>query len=167
MTKPTLTTYGGDLADKGFPGQVADLNPATIESKTNSATGVIAFGQFVVRSSADDTCKAVAIDADKVIGVAVRHAIRPVYDASGNVGYQQYDSVPIMREGYVFALAAENAVRGDTAISITAGFGTIGSTTGGAAGTGRILMDGSAGNIEAVWETTTTAGQIGLLRVQG
>lgn len=166
MTKPTLTTYGGDLHDKGYAGQVADFNPTTIERKTNSAAVAIDFGRFVARSSADDTCKAPTLDADKIIGVSVRHPVM-VADASGNVVYVQYYSLPIMREGYIWAIAAENAVRGDTAISITAGNGTVGSTTGGAAGTGRIAMDGTAGNIKAVWEHTTAAGEVGLLRVQG
>ena len=54
---------------------------------------------------------------------------------------------------------------GDTAISVTAQNGKIGSTTGGAAGAGRIALDGTGGKPKATWETTTTAGQIGILRV--
>lgn len=166
MTKPTLLTYGSDLHDKGYPGQVADFNPTTIESKTNSAALAIDFGRFVSRSTADDTCRAVTADADKIIGVSVRHPVM-VADASGNVVYAQYYSLPIMREGYIWVLAAENSVRGDTAINVVAGNGTVGSTTGGAAAAGRVAMDGTAGNIKAVWETSASAGEVGLLRVQG
>jgi hypothetical protein len=164
MSKPDLSTYGGRLRDLGYAGQIVDTNPATIESKTNEAATAIDFGVAVARSAANDTCKAPAADGDKIVGISVRHAIRPA-DASNNVNYAQKDAVPVLRDGYVYAVAYENATRGDTAISVTAQNGKIGSTTGGAAGGGRIALDGTSGKPKVTWETTTTAGQIGILRV--
>ncbi|MHB0973949.1 MAG: structural cement protein Gp24 [Thiobacillus sp.] len=160
MSKPDLSTYGGRLRDLGYAGQIVDTNPATIESKTNEAATAIDFGAAVARGAADDTCKAPAADGDKIIGISVRHAIRPA-DSSGNVTYAQKDSVPIMRSGYVYATAYENATRGDGVISVTAQSGKLGSTTGGAAGVGRVAVP------NAIWETTTTAGQIGIVRISG
>ena len=160
MSKPDLSSYGGRLRDLGYAGQIVDTNPTTIESKTNEAATAIDFGVAVARGAADDTCKAPAADGDKIIGISVRHAIRPA-DASNNVTYAQRDSVPILREGYVYAVAFENATRGDGVISVTAQNGKLGSTTGGAAGTGRVAVPG------ATWETTTTAGQIGIIRING
>lgn len=160
MSKPDLSSYGGRLRDLGYAGQIVDTNPTTIESKTNEAATAIDFGVAVARGAADDTCKAPAADGDKIIGISVRHAIRPA-DASNNVTYAQRDSVPILRDGYVYAVAFENATRGDGVISVTAQNGKLGSTTGGAAGAGRVAVPG------ATWETTTTAGQIGIIRING
>lgn len=160
MSKPDLTTYGGRLRDLGYAGQIVDTNPVTIESKTNEAATAIDYGVAVARGAADDTCKAPAADGDKLIGISVRHAIRPA-DSSNNVAYGQRDSVPILRQGYVYAVAFENAARGDGVISVTAQSGKLGSTTGGAAGAGRVAVPG------ATWETTTTAGQIGIVRING
>lgn len=160
MPKPDLSTYGGRLRDLGYAGQIVDTNPATIESKINDQALAIDFGVAVARSAADNTCKAPTDDGDKIIGITVRHAIRPA-DSSGNVTYAQKDAVPILRSGYVYATAYENATRGDGVISVTAQNGKLGSTTGGAAGVGRVAVPG------ATWETTTSAGQIGIIRKDG
>lgn len=164
MSKPDLSSYGGRLRDLGYAGQIADTNVTVIDSKINEAATAIDFGVAVARGAADDTCKAPTADADKLFGISARHAIRPA-DSSNNVNYAQRDSVPVVRSGFVYAVAYENATRGDTAISVTAQNGKIGSTTGGSAGAGRIALDGTSGKPKVVWETTTTAGQIGLLRV--
>lgn len=164
MTQPTLTTYGGRLLDVGYAGEVVDSNAVESESKVNSAATAIDFGYIVVRSSADDTCKLPAADADDILGFSIRHATKPA-DSNGDVKYAQYESVPILREGRIYVLALENATRGDTVISVTASPGRAGSTTGGAAGAGRVALDGSNGNAKATWETTTTAGNIGVVRV--
>ena len=160
MSKPDLSTYGGRLRDLGYAGQIVDTNPATIESKINEAATAIDFGVAVARGAADDTCKAPTADGDKLIGISVRHAIRPA-DSSNNVTYAQKDAVPVLRDGFVYATAYENATRGDGVISVTAQNGKLGSTTGGAAGAGRVAVPG------ATWETTTTAGSIGIVRIAG
>ncbi len=155
-----LSTYGGILHDPGYPGMIADLNIPTIESKTNDLTVGIDFGRAVARSAADNTCKAPAADADKIIGISVRYAIRPA-NSSGVVLYNQYDTVPILKEGYIWVLAAEPVTRGDAVLSLTAGNGTLGGVTGGAAGTGRVAVP------NAVWETTTASGALGMVRISG
>jgi hypothetical protein len=154
-----LNTYGGDLLPAGFPGAIVDTNPTTIESKTNSAAVAIDFGVAVARSTTDDTCKAPAADGDKIIGISVRLATKVATTNNTVVNYAQYDVVPILKEGYIYATAFENATRGDGVISVTAQNGKLGSTTGGAAGAGRVAVPG------AVWETTTTAGQVGKIRI--
>lgn len=158
MSKPDLSSYGGRLRDIGYAGQIIDQQPTVIESKTNDQATAIDFGVAVARSAADDTCKAPAADGDKIIGISVRHAIRPA-DSSNNVTFAQKDSVPILKEGYIFATAYENVVRGDGVISVTAQNGKLSGTTAGAAGAGRVAVPG------AVWETTTTAGNIGKIRI--
>lgn len=158
MSKPTLATYGGRLRDTGFAGMLVDQTSAVIESKANDLAVAIDFGVAVARSAADGTCKAQALDADKLIGISVRHAIRPA-DASGNVTYAQYDEVPVLKEGYIYVTAFENVVRGDGVIAVTAQNGKLSGTTAGAAGAGRIALPG------ATWETTTAAGNLGIVRI--
>jgi len=160
MAKPDLNVVGGRLKDVGYAGQIVDMNEAAIETRTNDLAGVIDYGNAVARSAADNTCKAPTVDGDVPIGIAVRHAIRPASaDGNNTVNYAQRDAVPILRSGYVYVLAFENVVRGTQALSITAQNGRIASTTGGAAGAGRVAIAG------AIWETTTTAGQIGIVRI--
>lgn len=159
MAKPDLSSYGGKLLDAGFPGQVADMQDTEIQSLTLEGVGAtIDFGVAIARGTADDTCKVIAADGDLPIGITVRHPIRPA-DASGEVLYRRYDSVPIMRRGNIFCLSHENAARGDAALSITAQGGKIGSTTGGAAGAGRIAI------ADAKWETSQAAAAIGIVRI--
>lgn len=160
MSKPDLSSYGGRLRDLGYAGQIVDTNPVTIEALINDQATAIDFGVAVARSAADNTCKAPAADGDKIVGISVRHAIRPA-DSSNNVTYAQKDAVPVLRDGFIYATAYENATRGDGVISVTAQSGKLGSTTGGAAGAGRVAVPG------ATWETTTTAGSIGIVRIAG
>lgn len=160
MSKPDLSTYGGRLRDLGYAGQIVDTNPVTIETLINDQAVAIDFGVAVARSADDNTCKAPAADGDKIVGISVRHAIRPA-DSSNNVTYAQKDAVPVLRDGFVYATAYENATRGDGVISVTAQNGKLGSTTGGVAGTGRVAVPG------ATWETTTTAGSKGIVRIAG
>lgn len=158
MSKPDLSSYGGRLRDLGYAGQIVDFNNSISQSLTNDQALAIDFGVAVARSAADGTCKAPTLDTDKIIGISMRHAIRPA-DTSNNVTYAQYDSVPILKDGFIYATAYENATRGDAVLSVTAQNGKLGSTTGGAAGAGRVVVPG------ATWETTTTAGQIGVIRI--
>ena len=158
MSKPDLATYGGRLRDTGYAGGLVDENVAVIESYTNDLSVSIDFGSAVGRSAADNTCKAPTADGDKIIGISVRHAIRPA-DVSNNVLYAQRDSVPVLKNGFIYVTAFETVVRGDGAISVTAQNGKISGTTAGAAGAGRVAIPG------ATWETSTTAGSIGIVRI--
>jgi hypothetical protein len=160
MSKPDLATYGGKLLDLGYAGEVVNMHPNTIESKTNESVTAIDFGIAVARGAATDTCKPPAVDVDKLIGISVRHAIH-VADTSNNVNYARYQSVPIMREGYIYAIPFENVTQDDQVLSITAQGGKLGGVTGGAAGAGRVVLP------NAKWETTTTAGNVGIVRISG
>lgn len=161
MSKPNLSTYGGRLLDMGFAGQVADEQNTEIESKKLTGATAMDFGIAVVRDGANPGgIKVQSADADKIIGISVRHPIRPA-DVSGNVVYNQNDMVPVMRRGNIYATALENVTDGDAVIAVVAQGGKLGSVTGGAAGAGRITVP------NAVWEGATTAGQIGRIRISG
>jgi hypothetical protein len=160
---PDLSTYGSFQHDLGYDGQIVDMNNAEIENLINDQAVAIQFGYAVARSAANNSCKAPAADGDKIIGLAVRFPIRPspgFGQTNANVvQFNQNDTLPVLRHGFMYKVAGENSVRGDGVISLTANNGKLGSTTGGAAGAGRVAVP------NAVWETTTTAGQVGIVRI--
>lgn len=162
-SEPTLSTYGSFQREIGYAGQLVDQNPFLSQSLQNDQAVAIQFGNAVARSAADNTCKAPAADGDVLIGIALRHAIMPTQgrgDGGTNlVQYAQYAEVPVLRDGIVYAIAFENVVRGDGVISVTAQNGALSGTTAGAAGTGRVAMPGGK------WETTTAAGNVGIIRL--
>lgn len=156
--KPTLATPGGSLFELGYAGQLThDLSFQDIDHAINNTATVIDFGVVVARDGADK-CKVWGADADKPLGISVRFTTAE-YASGGTTGYKRYDSVPVLRSGYIYVEAAENVTVGDAALAITAQAGKIGGTTGGAAGTGRVAIPG------AVWETTTASGSIGKVRI--
>lgn len=158
MSKPDLSTYGGALLEVGYAGQVVDLQYAELDSRVNEGATAIDFGIAVAYGANEIGCKAISADADKILGISARWPIRPA-NQSGDVTYAQRDALPVMRKGNIFVVALENTAIGDAAISVTAQGGKIGSTTGGAAGAGRVAIPG------AVWQTATTAGQVGKVRI--
>jgi hypothetical protein len=160
-----LETVGGANFSAGFAGMIADGEPAQIDSFTLSGATEMDFGILVVRDTADRSCKVMAADTDQQVGISVRHADM-VTDASGNVKYRQYMSVPVLRDGVIFVKAAEAVRRGDQVLAITAGgagntaAGAFGGSQGGVAGSGRVDVPG------AVWEDTTASGAIGRIRIK-
>lgn len=162
MSQVNIATYGGRLHDIGYEGQVADLSSADYLNLINAQTVLIGFGRVVARDAAGQ-CKAPALDANVILGIAARHSVKesPGFGQSNafQVGYAQNDTVPILKKGDIYCVAAENVTMDDQALSITASNGTVGGVTGGAAGTGRIVIPG------AKWLTTTASGLIGLVRI--
>lgn len=159
MSKPDLSTYGGTLRDWGYPGDIATMNPVSTRSLTNNAAIAIQFGYAVARSTTDDSCKAPTADGDKLIGFALRNPLRAADVTTGLTSILQYDAVAILSDGDMWAISAEAVTRGDAVISITAGNGSLGSVTGGAAGAGRVVVPGAS------WEFTTTANQTNKIRI--
>jgi hypothetical protein len=169
MAIPSLTTVGGFVLAAGYAGQLAeDCTADGIVSALNESATAIDFGQVVVRGVAvaagqTQNCKPQTADGDLILGVSLRSS-QPVASTDGNntVNYARYAAVPVVKQGTIFCVPAENVVAGSTMLVITAGSGSkIGSTTGGAAGAGRIAPQTGTG----VWETTTSSGAIGKLRL--
>jgi hypothetical protein len=156
MAKPDLSTYGGKLLTIGYAGQAADFNNVEAVTRINESATVIDLGRPVARGTDDRGCKPWGADGDKLIGISMRSGVI-VADTSNNINYSQYDEVAVMKRGWIFAEAAENVVDGDPVLVVTAS-SKFGGVSAGAAGAGRVAVPG------ATWETTTAAGEIGLLR---
>ena len=67
--------------------------------------------------------------------------------------------MPLARFGRILVTALENATEGDQVLFITAQGGKLGSTTGGAAGAGRVAVPG------ARWAETVVAGAVGVIEI--
>jgi hypothetical protein len=161
---PSLSTYGGATMAAGYPGQEAETGPSTKRSMINESATAITVGRAVCRGAVStaglaDNCKPQGADVDVVVGLALKDASFNA-DINGDVTYARYSAVPVLTDGVMFALAAETTVEGDGVIAITAGAGTLGSTTGGAAGAGRIAVPG------AIWLDSVAAAGIGRIRIK-
>lgn len=167
MSKPDLSVVGGVTLAPGLPGQLVESGPpdGAITAMNENATAVD-FGQVVVRGTAVAAgavmnCKPQTADGDLILGVSERTS-QPIASTDGNntVNYPRYAAVPVRKRGRIYCVPCENVVAGTLALVITAGTGSkIASTTGGAAGAGRIAFPTGG----AVWETTTSSGALGIL----
>ncbi len=164
MATPTLATVGGQQFSAGYAGQIANnSNEADIESRNNENATAVELGAPVCRGVAvapgtPGNCKPVAASG-VVIGFAVRADSEANADSTGTTNFPQNTMVGVLRLGWMWAIAAENATEGDAAIALSATPTTVGSATGGAAnGTTRLATS-------ATWMQTVTTGNPGLIRV--
>ena len=158
MAMPTLTTYGGLEFEAGYAGNLVSATDHTIESKVLEGALSVDFGVAVARGATNGTCKAPTVDGDQIIGISVRHATMAALP--GNIVlYAPTAAVPVLKFGFIYAVATEATAQGDGVISRTATNGALGSTTGGAAGVGRVAVPG------AKWEDAVAIGAIGRIRI--
>lgn len=155
-----LNNPGKALRERGYAGQ-GDMNPAITVSRINESADVdgvgLDFGVAVAygATSGNQHCKAWSADTDKLLGFTERYVLRPIDPTSGQTSYHQNETVSIRRMGRLLVKATENTIAGDQVIIKTAAGGALGSTTGGAAGAGRIAATG------ARWAETVSADQLG------
>lgn len=153
-----LNNPGGLLLDRGYAGMWVDTNPHASITRTNEGAPVIDFGFAVARGADSTKCKRVTINGDTICGISIRNAsMSPYNPTTGEVAYDQNKTVAIGKMGRMLVTALENAAEGDTVIAVVASGGALGSTTGGAAGAGRIAVTG------AKWAEAVTAGSVGVI----
>jgi hypothetical protein len=75
------------------------------------------------------------------------------------VGWPSKHSLSIVRIGRRFAIPCEDVTAGDQVLAIAAHEGELAGLTNGGAGSGRFTVTG------ATWETTTSAGEVGIIKV--
>lgn len=166
MATPTLATVGGLEFAVGYAGQISHLPGGLqeIETRTNENAVAIAFGAPACRGAVVAPGVNGNVQPAYAGGVVLGFAVRALSEANtavaaGTVNYPQFADVPIMREGLMWVVAAETAVEGDAAVAVVATPTTVGSTTGGAVGAGRLATG-------AVWRQSVAAGAIGLISIK-
>lgn len=158
MSAVDITTYGGALLDVGYPGMIVDLNEAHIINLANESATAIDFGQAVAAGATDKTCKPVDNIANVIQGLAVRHAVMPSLTAPGvtpDVKYARYAAVPILEIGRMYATAGANVAKGDSVYVVIA--------TGALTNTSNSSANPQVPG--AKWDTTTSSGQLGIVRI--
>lgn len=166
MPVPSLATLGGANQAAFIEGQICEGPSTADRSMMNEAAAVIPIGRAVARGVATaagvtDNCKLITADGDVIVGISARDAGGLTADGSNLISYAQYIAVPVATDRVVACVAAEaGIVEGTAALSITAGGGTIGGVSGGAAGAGRVAIPG------AIWLDTVASGSVGRVRIK-
>ena len=150
------TSYELEHID-GFVGQFADLQLTNVFSRTVE-TAEIDFGLAVVRGTADDQCILPSATGQFFLGITAR-TIAGTADTAGDRKYQPEESANILDEGVIYAICEDGCIPGNpVSFRYVAGTGQV----GGLLTTPVALETDVIPN--AVWETTTAAGEIGRVK---
>jgi len=144
---------------EGFVGQFADLQLTNVISRTVEGTE-IDFGLAVVRGTTDTECILATATGGSFLGLTAR-TIAGTADTAGDRKYQIDESANIIDEGVVYAICEDGCTQGDpVSFRYVAGAGQLGG----------LLSTPVASETDvvpnAVWDTTTAAGQIGRVKLK-
>lgn len=157
---PVQTTYTA-AHDPAFEGQRADLSLINIVSKAAEDTDV-PFGRAVVRGTADDQGKLPTATGQAFIGIT-EMTTAWAENASGLHLYSQYREMNIIDFGEVWVYTEQSVVPGDAVYfrhtADTSPLDVVGRFRKDASGTDADLIVGAS------WETTTSAGAIGKVKL--
>jgi len=139
--------------DKAYAGLIFAKAPHDIVSRAVETAAGIGFGVAVTRGTDPDKQVVLATSAN-FLGITVRSLEKEGGDA-GAIRWNVKETAGIMRAGYIWAVCPTGCVPGD-AVNYTDGTGVLDS---GAAGAGSTSLDG------ATWETTASAGELAVIRL--
>jgi hypothetical protein len=172
-TTPTLAnaTTGGPAL--GYPGDLADASPHTIDTVQNESATAIDFCVPVCPGTLAGSAKPVANDTDAALcmGISMRDPTMVNASTSGVVNYAQYRELGLMKVGRIYAIAAEDVRDGDQVLIITAASAAqaqataFASSKGGVAGSGRVALKGAIWRAQAGASATITAGTVGIIEI--
>lgn len=149
MTAQTSYAINQGIA---YAGQLFALGDQDIVSRDVEST-TIEFGLAVSRGT--DADKQAVLGGAAFLGISVRSLEREGAASTGETSYSQGETAGILRKGYIWAICPTGCVPGDQVNYNT----TTGALDSGAAGAGETDIAG------ATWETTTAAGQLGVVRL--
>jgi hypothetical protein len=141
-----LATYGGLQRPMGYAGDLVDETDSDVVSMLNSQAISITPGNFVawdgggVGAGKGSACMAPVADVNRIVGIAKRYPIRPADYQTDAVNFKQYDTIPVIRKGFVYMVPVENVTEGDVAVSITAQNGAPGSSANNANAAGNVAV---------------------------
>ncbi len=138
------------IQDERIHGSLSGLNDNEIES--GNAEVAIAVGIAVTRGTLESQV-IIAADAD-FLGVAIRDLSREGAVNTAVLDYAIEDNVSVLRSGRISLTCVTGCSAGD----LVKYNDTTGVIDSGAAGGGETLIGG------ATWETTTAAGEVGIVR---
>jgi hypothetical protein len=138
---------------KAYAGLIYAQAPHDIVSRAVETAAGIGFGVAVTRGTDPDKQIVLAASAD-FLGIAIR-SLEKEGGTAGDIQWNVKETAGIMRSGYIWAVCPTGCVPGN-AVNYADGTGVLDS---GAAGVGETSLDG------ATWETTASAGELGVVRL--
>ena len=150
------------LQNVAYEGQIYDLAPRDVVTGIVEGNNVVP-GRVVSRGTEDQK---VILGGSAFLGISVR-----ALDLEGSANtavleYSEGDTPAIMRSGYIWMVCLSGCTPGNAAFYIPQ---SVADGTGGVIGSGQVdagpPADGGIAIAGATWETTTAAGEIGLLRI--
>ncbi len=135
-----------------YAGMLYAQAPHQISSFSVETAAGIDFGVAVSRGT--DKERQVVLGGSDFVGITIRSLEREGGNA-GTVKYSQEETAGVLRDGYVYAVCPTGCTAGDDVKYTTA----TGVLDAGTAGAGEAQITG------ATWETTTAAGEIGVIRL--
>ena len=139
---------------KAYAGLIYAQAPHDIVSRAVETAAGIGFGVAVTRGTDPDKQVVLATSAN-FLGITVRSLEKEGGDA-GAIRWNVKETAGIMRVGYIWAVCPTGCVPGN-AVNYADGTGILDS---GAAGASETQLDG------ATWETTASAGELAVIRIQ-
>lgn len=146
------TTYSLNIS-KGLAGQIYDLSTSVINSYSVETAAGADFGIAVSRGT--DKERQVVIGASDLVGITVRSLDREGVGSTSEIKYAQKETVGTMAFGHIYVVCPTGCTAGDAVKATTA----TGVLDAGAASAGETQLDG------AKWETTTAAGEVGVISI--
>lgn len=138
---------------KAYAGQIYALAPHDIVSRKVEST-TIGFAVAVSRGTNKET--QVVAGGTSFVGITIRSLDKEGAANSGAIQWNQKESAGVMRQGYIWAVCPTGCAAGDPVNYVNA----TGVLDSGAAVAGETNLTG------AKWETTTAAGELGVIRLE-
>jgi hypothetical protein len=134
----------------GYPGLIYAQAPHDIVSMLVETVAGIPFGVAVSRGT--DPANQVVVGGADFLGVTIRSLDKEGAINTGAIQWNETEAAGVMRSGYIHALCTAGCVPGDDVFYATA--------------TGLLSTAGDT-QVSGTWETTTAAGELGVIRLTG
>lgn len=152
---PAQTSYEINHPN-AYPGQLADINSATLVSRSVEDANGADFGIAMSRGTDGEKQALVGIQSGGFLGISVRSLSRES-EEGGSVKYRQNATAALLSDGFIFARCPSGCNPGDEVFADNA----TGVLDAGEAGAGETQLD------SATWETSTEAGGVGVIYLYG
>jgi hypothetical protein len=147
------TEYGINIP-VGYAGLIYAQAPSDIVSRLVETSDGIPFGVAVSRGT--DTERQIELGGTDFLGITIRSLEEEGAANTGDIQWEESVSAGVMRNGYIWAVSVDGCTAGDSVNYVDAD-GTFGTGT---AGAGETQLDGAS------WETTASAGDLAVIRLE-
>ena len=148
------TSYSLDQSI-AYAGLIFAQSPHDIISRSVETAGGVDFGVAVSRGTNKN--RQCVVGASDFIGISIRSLEREGAANTGEVKYREKETAGIMRNGYIWVICPSGCNAGDKVKCST----STGVIDAGDAGAGETQILG------AVFDTTASAGELAVVRIQG